>query len=171
MSPTTAAHVAAELGERPAMILDGGPCPLGIESTVVSVIDGEPGLLRPGALPREAIELVLGAPLAAAKANHRGASPGQLETHYAPRTTLRLAATRVTRQRGAARLRPDAPLGAGVTINLSPSGNLEEAAAKLFAALRELDRTNATAIAVMPIPAHGLGEAINDRLQRAAKRG
>jgi len=153
------------------MILDGGPCQLGIESTVVSVIDGEPGLLRPGALPREAIELVLGAPLASAKANHRGASPGQLEVHYAPRTKLRLGATRVSGGEALLAFGPDVPLGAGVTINLSPSGNLEEAAAKLFAALRELDQTNATAIAVMPIPAHGLGEAINDRLQRAAKRG
>ena len=96
----------AELGERPAMILDGGPCPLGIESTVVSVIEPEPGLLRPGALPREAIELVLGAPLLAANANHRGASPGQLETHYAPSTKLRLGATRRQFQRGVARLRP-----------------------------------------------------------------
>ena len=171
VSPTTAAHVAAELGERPAMILDGGPCRLGIESTVVSVIDEEPGLLRPGALPREAIELVLGAPLATAKANHRGASPGQLETHYAPRTKLRLSATHASGSEALLAFGPDAPQGAGATINLSPSGNLEEAAAKLFAALRELDQTNAAAIAVMPIPGHGLGEAINDRLQRAAKRG
>jgi L-threonylcarbamoyladenylate synthase len=171
VSPTTAAHVAAELGERPTMILDGGPCRLGIESTVVSVIDEEPGLLRPGALPREAIEHVLGAPLATAKANHRGASPGQLETHYAPRTKLRLSATHASGSEALLAFGPDAPQGAGATINLSLSGNLEEAAAKLFAALRELDQTNATAIAVMPIPVHGLGEAINDRLQRAAKGG
>ena len=171
VSPTTAAHVEAELGERPAMILDGGPCPLGIESTVVSVIEPEPGLLRPGALPREAIELVLGAPLLAANANHRGASPGQLETHYAPSTKLRLGATGVSSSEALLAFGPEAPQGARVTINLSASGNLEEAAAKLFAALRELDQTGATAIAVMPIPAHGLGEAINDRLQRAANRG
>ena len=171
VSPTTAAHVQAELGERPAMILDGGPCPLGIESTVVSVIEPEPGLLRPGALPREAIELVLGAPLLAANANHRGASPGQLETHYAPSTKLRLGATGVSSNEALLAFGPEAPQGARVTINLSVSGNLEEAAVKLFAALRELDQTGATAIAVMPIPAHGLGEAINDRLQRAANRG
>jgi L-threonylcarbamoyladenylate synthase len=171
VSPTTAAHVQAELGERPAMILDGGPCPLGIESTVVSVIEPEPGLLRPGALPREAIELVLGAPLLAANANHRGASPGQLETHYAPSTKLRLGATGVSSSEALLAFGPEAPQGARVTINLSASGNLEEAAVKLFAALRELDQTGATAIAVMPIPAHGLGEAINDRLQRAANRG
>ena len=171
VSPTTAAHVQAELGERPAMILDGGPCPLGIESTVVSVIEPEPGLLRPGALPREAIELVLGAPLLAANANHRGASPGQLETHYAPSTKLRLGATGVSSNEALLAFGPEAPQGARVTINLSASGNLEEAAVKLFAALRELDQTGAMAIAVMPIPAHGLGEAINDRLQRAANRG
>jgi L-threonylcarbamoyladenylate synthase len=171
VSPTTAAHVEAELGERPAMILDGGPCPLGLESTVVSVIEPEPGLLRPGALPREAIELVLGAPLLAAKANHRGASPGQLETHYAPSTKLRLGATGVSSSEALLAFGPDAPQGARASINLSVSGNLEEAAAKLFAALRELDQTGATSIAVMPIPARGLGEAINDRLQRAANRG
>jgi L-threonylcarbamoyladenylate synthase len=171
VSPTTAAHVEAELGERPAMILDGGPCPLGIESTVVSVMGQEPGLLRPGALPREAIELVLGRPLATAKANHRGASPGQLATHYAPATPLRLGAVSVRPDEALLAFGRDVPQGARVTINLSASGNLEEAAARLFAALRELDRTGASSIAVMPIPAHGLGEAINDRLQRAANQG
>ena len=171
VSPTTAAHVEAELGERPAMILDGGPCPLGIESTVVSAIDGEVGLLRLGALPRGAIELVLGAPLAAAPANHRSASPGQLATHYAPRTQLRLDATSVGANEALLGFGPKVPQGARTTINLSASGNLEEAAARLFAALRELDQVGATAIAVMPIPANGLGEAINDRLQRAANRG
>jgi L-threonylcarbamoyladenylate synthase len=171
ISPTTAAHVEAELGDRPAMILDGAPCPLGIESTVVSVVGGEPGLLRPGALPREAIELVLGAPLETAAANHRGASPGQLATHYAPNTQLRLGATSVSASEALLAFGPDMPLGARLTINLSASGNLEEAAARLFGALRELDQAGAEAIAVMPIPARGLGEAINDRLQRAANRG
>jgi L-threonylcarbamoyladenylate synthase len=171
VSPTTAAHVKAELGELPAMILDGGPCQLGIESTVLSAIGPEPGLLRPGALPREAIELVLGAPLATAQANHRGASPGQLETHYAPSTKLRLGATAVHPDEALLAFGPDIPQGARVSVNLSVSGNLEEAATRLFAALRELDQASATAIAVMPIPAYGLGEAINDRLQRAANRG
>jgi L-threonylcarbamoyladenylate synthase len=171
ISPTTAAHVETELDDRPAVILDGGPCPLGIESTVIAVLDDAPALLRPGALPREAIELVLGAPLAAAKANHRGASPGQLETHYAPATPLRLGATSVARDEALLAFGGDVPEGARVTINLSPSGSLEEAAARLFAALRELDQAGAPAIAVMPIPANGLGEAINDRLQRAANRG
>ena len=171
VSPTTAAHVEAELGELPAMILDGGPCPLGIESTVVSVIGLEPGLLRPGALPREAIELVLGRPLARAKANHRGASPGQLAIHYAPATPLRLNVTRPEAGDALLAFGPDTPDFDGPTRNLSRQGDLNEAAAKLFATLRELDQMGATAIAVMPIPAHGLGEAINDRLQRAANRG
>jgi L-threonylcarbamoyladenylate synthase len=171
VSPTTAAHVEAELGDRPSVILDGGPCPLGIESTVVSVIGGAPSLLRPGAVPRGAIELVLGTPLAAARADGKVVSPGQLATHYAPGTRLRLNATTTGASEALLAFGPNAPPGARVTINLSESGNLEEAAAKLFAALRELDQVGAEAIAVMPIPAHGLGEAINDRLQRAANRG
>jgi L-threonylcarbamoyladenylate synthase len=113
---------------------------------------------------------VLGAPLAAAAANHRGASPGQLETHYAPSTPLRLGAVSVAPDEALLAFGGDVPAGARATINLSASGNLEEAAARLFAALRDLDRSGATAIAVMPIPAHGLGEAINDRLQRAANQ-
>jgi len=170
ISPTTAAHVAAELDDRPAMILDGGPCPIGIESTVIAVLGGTAALLRPGAVPREAIELVLGAPLAAAKANHRGASPGQLESHYAPNTPLRLNVTRPETGEALLAFGPEVPEFEGRSINLSPGGNLEEAAARLFAALRELDQAGAAAIAVMPIPAHGLGEAINDRLRRAANR-
>jgi L-threonylcarbamoyladenylate synthase len=171
ISPTTAAHVEAELDDRPAMILDGGPCPVGIESTVIAVLDGRPALLRPGAVTREAIEHVIGVPLAAATANHRGASPGQLETHYAPAAALRLDATSVGADEALLAFGGDEPSGARTAINLSRGGNLEEAAARLFGALRELDRSGATSIAVMPIPAHGLGEAINDRLQRAANRG
>jgi L-threonylcarbamoyladenylate synthase len=171
VSPTTAAHVEAELGDRPSVILDGGPCPLGIESTVLSVIGGAPSLLRPGAVPRGAIELVLGTPLAASRADGKVVSPGQLATHYAPGTRLRLNSTTAGANEALLAFGPNAPPGARVTINLSESGNLEEAAAKLFAALRELDQAGAEAIAVMPIPARGLGEAINDRLQRAANRG
>ena len=170
ISPTAAAHVEAELGDRPAMILDGGPSPFGIESTVVSVV-GEPALLRPGAVPRETIERVLGAPLVAAKAAERAASPGQLPTHYAPMTPLRLDANAVNADEALLAFGGDVPAGARVTVNLSQSGNLEEAASKLFGALRELDQAGATVIAVMPIPAFGLGEAINDRLRRAANRG
>jgi len=171
VSPTTAAHVEAELGDRPALILDAGPCPLGIESTVVSVLSETPALLRPGAVTRQAIEAVLGRPLGIAEAAERSASPGQLAAHYAPHTKLRLNAVRVAPQEALLAFGSGAPQGARLTINLSESGNLEEAAARLFAALRELDQANAEAIAVMPIPAEGLGEAINDRLQRAANRG
>lgn len=171
ISPTTAAHVEAELGDRPAMILDGGPSPLGIESTVVSMVGQEPALLRPGAIPREAIERVLGARLAKAKAAERAASPGQLRSHYAPNTPLRLDATTVHPDEALLAFGGNVPAGARVTINLSQSGNLEEAAARLFAALRELDQAGVATIAVMPIPTIGLGEAINDRLRRAADRG
>jgi len=169
ISPTRASHVAAELGETPAMILDGGPCARGIESTVVSVAGDAPVLLRLGAIPREDIEDVLGARLPQAKEDAAIASPGQLERHYAPNTPLRLAATEVRAGEALLAFGPTPPKGARHSVNLSPAGDLEEAAAKLFAALRELDAGGASAIAVMPIPNHGLGEAINDRLQRAAK--
>lgn len=168
ISPTIAAHVEAELGDRPAMILDGGPCPLGLESTVVSVVGPTPTLLRSGALPRAAIETVLGHPLAAAESDARVASPGQLATHYAPSTKLRLGATTVRGDEALLAFGRNVPEGALAAINLSPGGDLQEAAARLFGALRELDQAGASVIAVMPIPAHGLGEAINDRLQRAA---
>ncbi len=138
------------------MILDGGPCPLGIEFDRGERDRGEPGLLRPGALPREAIEHVLGAPLAAAQANHRGRLAGPA------RNSLRAQhdASGLTQPRSAAdeallAFGPNPPQGARVKQSISASsGNLEEAAAKLFAALRELDQAGATAIAVMPIPAY-----------------
>ncbi len=167
VSPTTAAHVQAELGDIPGMILDGGPSSLGLESTVVSLA-GSPALLRLGALPREAIEAILGEKLAQAKSDAPISSPGQLATHYAPDTKLRLAATSVSSNEALLAFGPRMPKGAIVTINLSPSGDLSEAAAQLFGALRELDQSGAETIAVMPIPNRGLGEAINDRLQRAA---
>lgn len=171
ISPTTAAHVEAELGGRPAMILDGGPSPLGIESTVVGLADDDPVLLRSGALPREAIERVLGRLLGGVDAGVHVASPGRLTTHYAPNTRLRLGATKVQSGEALLAFGEDVPSGARVSINLSPSGNLQEAAARLFGALRELDAAGVETIAVMPIPSHGLGEAINDRLRRAANAG
>ena len=169
ISPTRASHVLTELGEGPAMILDGGPCTLGLESTVVSVAGDAPVLLRLGAVPREAIEAVLGGKLPQAKEDAPIASPGQLERHYAPTTPLRLDATDVHPGEVLLAFGANVPHAAGHSINLSPSGDLPEAAAKLFAALRELDACRASAIAVMPIPNQGLGEAINDRLRRAAK--
>jgi len=171
ISPTQASHVAAELGEVPAVILDGGPCSLGLESTVVSVVGEAPILLRLGTVPREAIEVVLGAKLPQAKEDAAIASPGQLERHYAPNTPLRLGATEIRPGEALLAFGPGAPQGASTIVNLSPTGDVAEAAANLFAALRELDACGASAIAVMPIPNHGLGEAINDCLQRAAKSG
>jgi L-threonylcarbamoyladenylate synthase len=160
ITATTAAHVAQSLGGKVDVILDGGATPLGLESTVVG-FDGErPMLLRAGAIAREAIEAVVGS-LAAPDDTIR--SPGQLASHYAPRATLRLNATNAHLGETLLGFGPDTPKGAR---NLSATGDLREAAANLFAMLHELD--GAGAIAVMPIPNEGLGEAINDRLGRAA---
>jgi L-threonylcarbamoyladenylate synthase len=167
VSPTTAAHVEAELRSLPAMILDGGPCTLGLESTVVGIEDDEVTLLRLGALPRQEIEKVLGHKLAAREASSHVTSPGQLATHYAPVTPLRLDAGKPRRGEAFLAFGPDAPSFAGLAINLSRRGDLTEAAANFFAALRTLDEAGEGTIAVMPIPDHGLGEAINDRLKRA----
>jgi len=162
VSPTTAAHVAEELGDKVDFILDGGSTAIGIESTVIGFEGDTPVLLRPGGVARDAIERVTG-PLAN-PSDTTIQSPGQLESHYAPRAKLRLNARDA--QPGEALL-AFGPPGSGAALNLSPAGDLNEAAANLFAMLRTLDRT-ADTIAVMPIPDDGLGEAINDRLLRAA---
>ncbi len=173
VSTTTAAHVAADLGDQPALILDGGATVHGLESTVVDATGDEILLLRPGATTRDALERVLGAPIASpapsdATNDVNPSSPGQLTSHYAPRAQVRL---------NVQDLRPGEVLlafgqalpGAGSRIvNISPAGDLVEAAANLFSALRQLDQMGADTIAVMPIPQTGLGEAINDRLNRAA---
>jgi L-threonylcarbamoyladenylate synthase len=161
VSATRAEHVAAELGDSIALILDGGPTPLGIESTVIGFADGKPVLLRPGAVTREEIERLSG-PLAA-PGDGPVTSPGRLASHYAPRAMLRLNARKAEPSETLLGFGPVL----GTTMNLSPSGDLTEAAANLFAMLRALD-ARTKAIAVMPIPETGLGEAINDRLQRAA---
>lgn len=168
VSATSAAHVAADLGGRLAMILDAGPARLGVESTVLAVRGDDVTLLRPGAIPTAAIEALLGHPVARDGAPaKKPLSPGQLDSHYAPEAPLRLNATEV--RAGEALLAFGKPLGCeGETLNLSPGGDLVEAAANLFAYLRRLDAATRTGIAVMPIPSIGLGEAINDRLQRAA---
>jgi L-threonylcarbamoyladenylate synthase len=171
ISPTAAAHVEAELGGLPSMILDGGPCPLGLESTVVGVAGDTVTLLRVGALPRQGIEAVLGRPLIDVQPCAPIISPGQTKSHYAPRTPLRLDVTRPQAGEALLAFGPDAPAFAGPTINLSLRGDLNEAAMQFFAGLRSLDEMGARAIAVMPIPDHGLGEAINDRLRRAAAAG
>ena len=164
VSPTSAAHVAEELGDAVALILDGGQCEIGLESTVLDVSGEAPVVLRPGGVPAEALEEALGRPVETAAAGDAVKSPGMLESHYAPSVGLRM---------NAARAQPgEALLGFGpapqAALNLSESGDLREAAANLFAHLRALDRPEYTGIAVMPIPEEGLGHAINDRLRRAA---
>lgn len=171
VSPTTAAHVEADLGDKVAMILDDGPCAIGVESTVVDVSGPEPVMLRAGGVTREAIEAVLRSPLAAhLDDDDRPASPGQLASHYAPSAAVRLNASTARPGEAFLAFGPNAANSDGPMINLSPSGDLIEAAANLFAALRALDASGAATIAVMPIPERGLGEAINDRLRRAAVR-
>lgn len=160
VSATLASHVAEALQEKVDFILDGGPAMLGLESTVIGFDGDQPILLRPGAIAREEIEAVIG-PLA--KAGPAIQSPGQLESHYAPTAALRLNALSAEQDETLLGFGP----GTDATLNLSPTGDLKEAAANLFAMLRKLD-SHAKRIAVMPIPETGLGEAINDRLRRAA---
>jgi L-threonylcarbamoyladenylate synthase len=171
VSPTRAEHVAESLGERVPMILDGGPCLVGVESTVLDLSTSTPILLRPGGATREAIEAVIG-PIALSDAIPSGAaarkSPGQLASHYAPARPVRLGATAVSAGEGLLAFGPNVPAGATLTCNLSPSSDLAEAAANLFAMMRALDQPGIGRIAVMPIPETGLGLAINDRLRRAA---
>jgi L-threonylcarbamoyladenylate synthase len=168
LSPTTAHHVADDLGDAVALVLDGGPCPVGVESTIVELSeDARARLLRPGGLARGALERLVGR-LAGRSGSPTPRAPGQLEQHYAPQLPLRLGAVSVSPDEALLAFGLDVPGGARVVRNLSPSGDLAEAAANLFAMLRELDRSGARAIAVTPIPEAGLGEAINDRLRRAA---
>ncbi len=161
-SPTTFADAVEETGFAARAAIDGGPCAVGVESTVVSVLDGRVALLRPGSVTREEIEAVVG-PLDRGGEGHR--SPGRMALHYAPDAPVRIEA--VDAQDG------EILLGFGPGVgdprwSLSPTGDVREAAANLFRRLREADRERPTGIAVSPIPAHGLGEAINDRLRRAA---
>jgi L-threonylcarbamoyladenylate synthase len=168
VSPTLAEHVRADLAGRIDLIVDGGSTSVGVESTIVSCL-GVPALLRPGGVPRDAIERVLGHPLVVAEASPDEAplAPGMLASHYAPKSTLRLNALDVRPDEALLAFGPDAPAGAARMLNLSPAGDLVEAAANLFDHLRRLDASG-TSIAVMPVPNEGLGEAINDRLARAA---
>jgi len=174
VSPTTAVHVQSDLEGKIDLIVDGGPVEVGVESTIVGCFE-TPMLLRPGGLPREAIERVLGRALVQAPRDVEADSaqplaPGMLASHYAPRTRVRLNATTIVS--GEALLAFGPPLAgaesAAAVMNLSARGDLTEAAANLFGYLRALDARCARTIAVMPIPAWGLGEAINDRLRRAA---
>ena len=171
VSPTRAEHVAESLGNRVKLILDGGPCEVGLESTVLDLTGSTPTLLRPGGATREAIEAVIGA-VALSDALPSGdaarKSPGQLESHYAPSRPVRLNARTVAADEGLLAFGSNPPAGARRTLNLSPAADLTEAAAHLFAMLRSLDGMDVSRIAVMPIPEAGLGLAINDRLRRAA---
>jgi L-threonylcarbamoyladenylate synthase len=177
VSPTTAQHVLADLRGRIELIIDGGPTPMGLESTIVACLD-RPVLLRPGALPRTDIERLVAlteAPLPAASSadaeDEVPIAPGALASHYAPRARLQLNAQRVAAHEALLAFGPTPAAGAeraALVLNLSPRGDLIEAAANLFSHLRALDASGAATIAVMPVPHAGLGEAINDRLERAA---
>ena len=173
VSPTMAAPVEADLGGRIDLIIDGGAAPLGVESTIIACL-GAPVLLRPGGVPRAAIERTLGRTLAEAawpRADNAPIAPGMLASHYAPRTPLKLNAAALAPGEALLAFGAAPPAGAKDAkhvLNLSPRGDLLEAAANLFSHLRMLDAAGASAIAVMPIPHDGLGEAINDRLARAA---
>ncbi|WP_238113761.1 L-threonylcarbamoyladenylate synthase [Yoonia sp. I 8.24] len=162
ISPTNADHVIAGLGDKIDAVIDGGPCGVGVESTIVSCV-GKPAILRAGGIPAEAISACLGHPIAVPDDPDMPQSPGQLASHYAPKGQVRLNAQQIDPG--------ETLLGFGAvdaTLNLSPSGDLTEAAAHLFDCLHQLDAMGATRIAVSPIPDHGLGRAINDRLKRAA---
>jgi L-threonylcarbamoyladenylate synthase len=175
VSPTTAAHVHGDLAGKIDLIVDGGPVAVGVESTIVGCF-GEPMLLRPGGLPRGEIERVLGRALLrppedAGSDGAQPLAPGMLASHYAPRTPVRLNAVHVEPGEALLAFGPLAISGvdaATSVMNLSARGDLGEAAANLFGYLRALDAAGARAIAVMPVPGHDLGEAINDRLRRAA---
>jgi L-threonylcarbamoyladenylate synthase len=164
VSPTTAEHVRQGLGEKVAIVLDGGRCKVGVESTVVSFLGERPTILRPGGIARGDIEAVIGRPAGVEAAAARPHGPGQLASHYAPHAELRLDAERPRNG--------EVYLGFGARdfgpYSLSRNGDVMEAAANLFRLLHDIDATGATKIAVAPIPHHGLGDAINDRLMRAA---
>jgi L-threonylcarbamoyladenylate synthase len=170
VSPTTAAHVAADLGDRIPLIVDGGAAPVGVESAIVKVEGGKLRLLRPGGVAAGEIETVAGRPLL------RGSdgaieAPGMMRSHYAPAARLRLDATEVREGEALLAFGPKRAAHAERAVaveNLSSAGDLREAAAALFAAMQRLDAAGAKTVAVEPIPAEGLGEAINDRLRRAA---
>ena len=175
VSPTTAAHVRGDLEGRIELIVDGGAVEVGVESTIVGYFDG-PMLLRPGGMPRAAIERVIGhalvnPPADAESETGQPLAPGMLASHYAPRARVRLDAEQVEAGEALLAFGPDKISGvdsAVTVLNLSVSGDLDEAAANLFGHLRALDASGAGTIAVMPVPNEGLGEAVNDRLRRAA---
>ncbi len=174
VSPTTAAHVERSLGAAVDMILDGGPCRVGLESTVLSLTSSTPLLLRPGGVTLDELEAVIGsvaihASEGTTKPKEQGLiSPGLLDSHYAPHLPVRLNAGSVRPGEAALAFGTETPENADVVLNLSAAGDLDEAAANLFRFLYELDSDDHIGIAVAPIPERGIGRAINDRLRRAA---
>jgi L-threonylcarbamoyladenylate synthase len=171
ISPTTARDVIADLGDGVAAVVDGGACDVGLESTIISCIGDKVIQLRPGGLSRESVMHILGREMDVVMADATIRSPGLLESHYAPFAALRMNVTEFDPKDailafGTIKL-PEFPANRPV-VNLSPTANLLQAAARLFSALRELDAYNPATIAVVPVPAGGLGEAINDRLVRAS---
>lgn len=169
LSPTTPHHVSKSLGGNVQLILDGGPCSIGVESTIIDCSVTPPSLLRPGGVPVEEIEKEIG-PLAVPNESTIRA-PGMLANHYAPTTPVRLNAQECQSNEALLAFGPHPVNGAKITKNLSPTGDVVEAASNLFAMLHALDAENCTTIATMPIPEYGLGLAINDRLRRAAFAG
>ena len=170
VSPTTSVHVADDLGDRVAAIITGGRSPIGVESTVLDLSGTEPVLLRPGSVTREAIEAAIG-PVAwdADASDAAPRAPGRLESHYAPAAPVRLGATGAAEDEVLLLFGPEFGIRGGAErMNLSPTGDLTEAAANLFAMLRTADLPGIRASAVVAIPDEGLGIAINDRLRRAA---
>jgi L-threonylcarbamoyladenylate synthase len=167
LSPTTAAHVLRSLGDRVDLVLDAGRCRIGLESTVLDISGATPALLRPGAVARDEIEEETG-PLAEPHGDHEALrSPGRLARHYAPDRPIRLNAHDVAADEALIAFGPTYPAGARLTLNLSPTGDLTEAAANLFSMLHQADASDVRGIAVTEIPDAGLGSAINDRLRRA----
>jgi L-threonylcarbamoyladenylate synthase len=177
VSPTTAAHVAELLGGSVDLVLDGGPCAVGVESTILSLAGDVPVILRPGGIPREALEEALGLPLAVVGPAERPLAPGQLLRHYATRTPLRLLTgpagplLQATGRVGLLAWSSAPPGGYAAVEVLTPGGSKEVAAARLFAALRRLDAAGLDLILAEPCDDTGLGHAIMDRLRRAAARG
>ena len=168
LSPTAADHVLGDLGDKVEFVIDDGPCAIGVESTVLSLLDDKPRILRPGAITAEQIAEALLEPVetvAGAEDASAPRSPGRLLGHYAPSLPVRLDAKTANPGEALLGFGPEAPKDA---LNLSPAADLQEAAANLFAMLRQLDDVKFQGIAVMPIPETGLGRAINDRLRRAA---
>lgn len=165
ISPTQTAHVAASLGENVELILDDGPCSVGVESTVIDATGTQGGFLRAGGVALEDIEACIGPVIFPDDAPDAPKSPGMLTSHYAPRLPMRLNCTSLGTDDVLLGFGPDCP---EATLNLSPSGDVVEAAAHLFAMMRALDRPEYGCLCVSPIPMVGLGRAINDRLKRAA---